>query len=149
LEYYPVFLDLRGKPVLVVGAGKVALRKTRALLDAGAKVTVVAPEWNPEFEALPVQLLRRQFASADVNGVHLVFAATDKRAVNHAASAAARARGIPANVADAREECDFLVPARVRRGALQIAISTSGEDPGKAAALRRTIEQFLDAAGLV
>ena len=59
--YYPVFFDLRGRPVLVVGAGKVALRKTRGLVEAGARVTVVAPRWEPEFERLPVTLVKRAF----------------------------------------------------------------------------------------
>lgn len=142
--YYPVFLDVRGKPVVVVGAGKVALRKTRGLLEAGARVTVVAPRCEPEFERLPVTLLRRAFKPTDLDGAFLAFTATDDREVNRAAARAARARGIPVNVADAREECDFLVPSRLRRGKLQVAVSTGGEDPRRAAAVRRRIEQLLD-----
>lgn len=141
--YYPVFFDLRGRPVLVVGAGKVALRKTRGLVEAGARVTVVAPRWEPEFERLPVTLVKRAFGERDVEGAFLVFAATDNREVNRAAGGAARARGIPANVADALPECDFLAPARVRRGNVQVAISTSGENPRLAAGLRRRIEEAL------
>src|SRR5512141_2325464 len=111
MRHYPVFLDLKDRPVLVAGAGKVALRKTRGLLDAGARVTVVAPDALPEFHSLPVRLLRRPFRPSDLAGAFLVFAATNDRAVNHAISAAARRRRIPANIADSPAECDFLVPA--------------------------------------
>lgn len=142
--YYPIFLDLRGKPVVVVGAGKVALRKTRGLVEAGARVTVVAPRWEPEFERLPVRLLRRGFEPADLEGAFLAFTATDDREVNRAAAQAARERGIPVNVADRRAECDFLVPSRLRRGPLQVAVSTGGEDPSRAVAVRRRIEKLLE-----
>jgi precorrin-2 dehydrogenase / sirohydrochlorin ferrochelatase len=142
--YYPVFFDLRGRPVLVVGAGKVALRKAMGLVEAGARVTVVAPRWEPAFEQLPVTLLRRAFEPADVEGAFLVFAAIDDRAVNRAAAILAKARGIPVNVADSPAECDFLAAARVRRGNLQVAISTGGEDPRRAVALRRRIAEILE-----
>jgi siroheme synthase-like protein len=140
---YPIFLDLAGKPVLVAGAGKVALRKTRGLLEAGARVTVVAPRWEPEFEQLPVCLRKRAVRVSDLRGARLVFTATSDRAANHAVAREARRRRIPVNVADAAGECDFLVPARVRRGPLQIAISTSGESPREAVAWKRRIEEML------
>jgi precorrin-2 dehydrogenase / sirohydrochlorin ferrochelatase len=143
VPYYPIFLDLVGKPVLVVGAGKVALRKTRGLLEAGAAVTVVAPRAVPEFAQLDITMRRRAFRSSDIRGAMLVFAATDDREVNHAVAQAAKRQGISVNVADARAECSFLVPARITRGNLQIAISTGGESPRVAAALRRKIEENL------
>ncbi len=132
--------------MLVVGAGKVALRKTRGLLEAGARVTVVAPRWAPEFVSLPVRLLRRRFRASDLRGVCLAFTATDDRRVNHRVAIEAKRRGIPVNVADAPGECDFLVPARVRSGHLQVAISTSGRSPRLAAELRRRIERVLATA---
>ena len=141
--YYPIFLDLGGKPVLVAGAGKVALRKTRGLLEAGARVTVVAPRAEPEFAGLPVNLRRRRFRASDLAGAMLAFAATDDRRVNRAVATAAKRRGIPVNVADARDECDFIVPSRITRGHLQVAVSTGGESPRLAAALRRKIEENL------
>ena len=143
MSYYPIFLDLTGKPVLIVGAGKVALRKAKGLLEAGAKVTVVAPRTEPEFATLGVILHRRKFRPADLLGAVLTFAATDDRRVNHAVMLAARRRGIPVNVADARDECSFIVPSRITRGNVQIAISTGGESPRLAAALRRKIEENL------
>jgi precorrin-2 dehydrogenase / sirohydrochlorin ferrochelatase len=143
VPYYPIFLDLEGKPVLVVGAGKVALRKTRGLLEAGAAVTVVAPRAEPEFGQLAVTMRQRAFRPSDIRGAVLVFAATDNRAVNQAVAQAAKRQGIPVNVADARAECSFIVPARITRGNVQIAISTGGESPRVAGALRRKIEENL------
>jgi siroheme synthase-like protein len=143
MRYYPIFLDLTGKPVLVVGAGKVALRKTKGLLEAGAAVTVVAPRAESEFVRLAVTMRRRVFRASDIRGAVLVFAATDDRTVNHAVAQAAQRQGIPVNVADARAECSFIVPARITRRNLQIAISTGGESPRVAAALRRKIEENL------
>lgn len=141
--HYPIFLDLRDRPVLVVGAGKVALRKTRGLLEAGARVTVVAPDYDPAFEALPVRLIRRRFRSSDLAGAVLVFAATNDRLTNHRIGVAARGRGMFANIADSGAECDFLVPARLLRSGVQIAVSTGGTDPRLAANLRRKLEQVL------
>src|SRR5689334_16865575 len=97
-NYYPIFLDLAGKPVVVAGAGKVALRKATGLLEAGAQVTVVSPRIKPEFEDLPLTIKRRRFRNADVEGAALVFAATNDRAVNHQVARAARRHGIPANI---------------------------------------------------
>ena len=143
MKYYPVFLDLKDRPVLVVGAGRVALRKTRGLLEAGARVTVVAPEWDPEFDSLPVRLVRRRFRAGDLGNCALVFAATDDRLTNHRIGIAARGKGLFANIADSAEECHFLVPARVQRGSLQIAISTGGENPRLSAELRAKLDEIL------
>jgi siroheme synthase-like protein len=143
MKHYPIFLSLKDRPVLVVGAGKVALRKTRGLLDAGARVTVVAPEWEREFESLPVRLVPRRFRASDLSGALLVFAATDDRLANHRIGVAAKGKGIFANIADSADECDFVVPARVQRGAVHIAIATGGENPRLSAELRRKLEDVL------
>jgi siroheme synthase-like protein len=143
LRHYPIFLDLKDRPVLVVGAGKVALRKTKGLLEAGARVTVVAPEWQPEFESLPLRMVRRLFRASDLSGAVLVFAATDDRLTNHRISIAAKGKGVFANIADSSAECDFLVPARVERDNMQFAISTGGESPRLAAEIRRKLEDLL------
>jgi siroheme synthase-like protein len=143
LTHYPIFLDLRGRAVLVAGAGKIALRKTRGLLEAGAQVTVVSPAWLPDFEALPLRLVRRRFRAPDLEGAALVFAATDDRAVNRRIGALAKRRAILANIADSAEECGFIVPARLERGGVQIAISTGGRSPRAAAELRRKLEALL------
>lgn len=143
MSYYPIFLQLADRPVLVVGGGKVALRKVRGLLEAGARVTVVAPACEPEFDSLPVRLLRRRFRASDLDGAVLAFAATSDRRVNRRVGVLAAERRIPANIADRAGECTFIVPARVTRGNVQIAISTGGENPRLAAALRRKLEEAL------
>jgi siroheme synthase-like protein len=142
-SYYPIFLDLRDRPVLVIGAGRVALRKTKGLLESAAKVTVVAPDVLPEFDDLPVRVLRRPFRAADLAGVVLVFAATADRQVNHRIGIAAKGRGVFANIADSAGECDFVVPARVNRGDVQVAISTGGESPRVSAELRKKLDAIL------
>jgi precorrin-2 dehydrogenase/sirohydrochlorin ferrochelatase len=143
LRHYPIFLDLKDRPVLVVGAGKVALRKVKGLLDAGARVTVVAPEWDTEFEDLRVRLVQRRFRASDLANCMLVFAATDDRLTNHRIGIAAKGKGVFANIADSAEECDFVVPARVQRNHVQIAVSTGGENPRLSAELRKTLEEIL------
>ncbi len=143
MKHYPIFLNLQDRPVLVVGAGKVALRKTRAIVDAGAQVTVVAPRSGPEFASLPVRMFRRRFRPSDLNNVALVFAATDDREVNRAIGLAARRRGIWANIADSAAECDFIVPARLERGIVQIAIATGGRNPRVSAQLRKQLKSVL------
>jgi siroheme synthase-like protein len=143
LKHYPIFLDLRDRPVLVVGAGKVALRKTRGLLEAGARVTVVAPEAEPEFRELNVRYVGRRFRASDLAGVMLVFAATDDRLTNHRIAIAAKGKGVFANIADSAEECDFVVPARLQRGGVQVAVSTGGENPRLSAELRKKLEEVL------
>jgi precorrin-2 dehydrogenase / sirohydrochlorin ferrochelatase len=142
--WYPVYLNLLDQPVLVIGAGKVALRKTRGLLEAGARVTVVSPRFHPEFEGLAIHRVQREFEPADLEGARLVFAATNARKVNQQAGELARTRGIPANIADAPGECGFFVPARINREDVQIAISTGGQSPSRAAGLRRKLEEWLD-----
>jgi siroheme synthase-like protein len=143
LHHYPVFLSLKDRPVLVVGAGKVALRKAKGLLEAGARVTAIAPAWEDEFESLPVRLVRRRFRASDLAGCVLVFAATNDRLTNHRVGVAAKGKGIFANIADSAAECDFLVPARMRRDNVQIAVSTGGENPRLSAELRRKLEGVL------
>ena len=129
--------------MLVVGAGKVALRKTRSLVEAGARVTVVSPECEPEFEELPVRLVRRGFRASDLANALLVFAATNDRLTNHRIGIAAKGRGVFANISDSPEESGFVVPARVNGADLQIAISTGVDNPRLSAELRRQLEELL------
>lgn len=146
-DLYPVFLDLRGCPCLVVGAGPVAERKVASLLSSGALVTVVAPEATQvlaaQAEAGEFVWLRRPFEPGDLDGVRLAFVATSRPEVNRLASWEARARGVWRNVADAPSECDFQVPAVVRRGPVSVAVSTAGSSPALAARVRDAV-----AAGL-
>jgi precorrin-2 dehydrogenase/sirohydrochlorin ferrochelatase len=146
--YYPIFLQLERVPVVVVGAGRVALRKVRGLVEAGAVVTVVSPEGEPEFAELPVKWVKRAFQAEDLSGARLVFAATNDREVNRAIRDEAESLGIWVNVADSLEECGFIVPSRAQRGDVQVAVSTSGKSPRLAVRLRQKIEAMLEEDGI-
>lgn len=138
-----VCLDLRGQRCLVVGGGRIATEKVLGLLDAGAEVTVVAPEIDGELAALPVELQRRRFRRSDVVGRFLVIAATDDRLVNAAVSTSARDRNVPCNVADDPELCSFILPAIVREGSIVAGVSTGGASPALAQRLRSEIAQLI------
>jgi uroporphyrin-III C-methyltransferase/precorrin-2 dehydrogenase/sirohydrochlorin ferrochelatase len=146
---YPVMLSLRGRPVLVVGGGEVALRKIEGVLAEGARVAVTAPEVVPAIAALAdrgeIDLRRRAHAEGDVAGFALVFAATDDRAVNARVFAEGQAAGIWVNVADDPDLCSFHLPARVQRGALQLAIASRGGAPFVVRRLRQVLERRLGA----
>jgi uroporphyrin-III C-methyltransferase/precorrin-2 dehydrogenase/sirohydrochlorin ferrochelatase len=148
MRYFPLFLDLAGKPVLLVGGGEIAARKFALLHEAGAVVTVVAPSLGAEMAAAvaagEVSQLARRFEPADVSGVWLVVAATDDRAVNAAVATAANAARIPCNVVDDRELSSFIMPAIIDRSPVQIAVSTGGTSPVLARLIRERLETLLD-----
>ena len=145
MKTYPIFVLLEDKPCLVVGGGSVGERKVLDLLEAGARVTVLSKDLTPTLTKLAqtgeIRYLNEPFIPEQVNGMVLVLAATDDREVNARVSAAAQARGILVNVADAPEYCNFIVPAQVRRGELTLAISTGGASPAVAQKLRQELEQ--------
>ena len=145
---FPAFLDLRGRPVLVVGGGVVARRKIAALLPTGAEVRVGSPALDPEVAALVeagrVMHLDGLFRTDWLDGVWLVIAATDDADTNRIVAEAADARRIWANVVDDAPLCSFQVPARIERGPLQIAISSGGGAPMLARHLRERLETDLD-----
>jgi precorrin-2 dehydrogenase / sirohydrochlorin ferrochelatase len=124
----------------VVGGGAVATRKARKLLQAGAEVAVVSPEVLPELEGMGVETSRRPYEYGDLEGADLAFAATDSREVNAAVAREARERGVRVNVADRPSEGDFAVPSTLRRGGLQVAVSTGGASPTLARRIRDELE---------
>jgi uroporphyrin-III C-methyltransferase/precorrin-2 dehydrogenase/sirohydrochlorin ferrochelatase len=142
---YPVMLSVRERRVLVVGGGEVALRKIEGLLAEGARLTVVAPDVVPAIEELAgrgaFELRRRPYASGDAAGFTLVFAATDDRTVNERVHTEARDLGIWVNVADVPDLCTFHLPARVHRGALQLAVASDGGAPFVVRRLRQMLER--------
>jgi siroheme synthase-like protein len=146
-EAYPVFLDVRGSSVLVVGAGSVGTRKAEGLLRCAARVTVVAPQASGRLEELAsrhaLEWERREFAEGDVEGRSLVFAATPAREVNARVAAACRRRGIWVNVADTPDLCSFILPAVLDRAPLRVAVSTAGACPAYAQELRRRLEEWI------
>jgi len=145
---FPIFLKLMDRPCLVIGADAVAAAKVKSLLDAGARVTVVAPRAIWEVERLAagneIQWLPREFQPADLDGAFLVIAATSDSGVNGRVFNEAKRREIICNAVDDPPNCDFYFPAIVRRGDLQIAISTAGESPALAQRLRQALEACFD-----
>ncbi len=145
---YPVFLNLEDKLCVVVGAGRVAERRVRGLCNASARVRVVGITATEGILKLAdedaLHLYQRAFEPGDLDGSALVIAATDHAGVNRAVQAAAKCRGILFCGADRHTDSDFIVPAVVRRGDLQVAISTGGNSPAYAVLLRREIEAFLE-----
>lgn len=145
---FPLFADLRGRTVLVVGGGAVAQRKAAALLDAGARVRLGAPRLNPTLAdwaaAGRIEHLAGEFVAAWLDDAWLAVAATDDEAVNRAVAAAGEARRVWVNVVDDVAGSSFHVPARVERGPVQIAISSGGGAPMLARHLREKLETELD-----
>ena len=138
--YLPIFIDLRGKPVVVVGGGIVAARKIESLLKAGAQVKVIAPVVTDEiasFEDLEIE--PREYEEDDLEGAFLVVAATDDEKINRAVSEEAAQRRIFCNVVDRPELCSFIVPSVVERGPIKVAISTGGLSPALSRRLRLII----------
>jgi precorrin-2 dehydrogenase / sirohydrochlorin ferrochelatase len=143
-KYYPIFVDIEKSEVLVVGGGSVALRKIETLLEHGAHVNVLSRKLHPALEALlsegRIRLLGSEFTPSHLDGMRMVIAATDDKETNRRVSTAAREAGLPINAVDQPSDCTFIVPAVVRRGALTIAVSTSGNSPALAAKIRRQLE---------
>jgi uroporphyrin-III C-methyltransferase/precorrin-2 dehydrogenase/sirohydrochlorin ferrochelatase len=142
MAVFPVFLKLTGRRVLVVGGGPVAAGKLRALLDAEAAVTVVAPDVVDAIAAAPVQVLRREFTPEDLDGAWYAVAAAPPQ-VNRAVSAAAHARGIFVNAVDDVENASAYAGAVLTRAGVTIALSTDGEAPALAGLLREALEAVL------
>lgn len=144
IRYFPINLDIRARPVVVVGGGLVAARKCAALLDAGARVTVIAPDLIEGLAKMAshgrIRHVARPFAPDDLAGAFLVFAATDSTEVNRTVAREATARAILVDVADAPRLGSVTLPAVMRRGALQIAVSTGGKSPALARLIRDQLE---------
>jgi len=147
MDFFPIFLNLRDQTVLVIGAGSVAERKARLLLQASAKVRVVAIELNPQFilwqQQGLIQHLGRDYDASLLQGARLVFAASNDRDLNAQVYFDAEKAGIWANVVDEPAQCRFISPAIIDRSPVQIAISTGGSSPVLARVIRGWIERLL------
>ncbi|HDZ8855454.1 TPA: uroporphyrinogen-III C-methyltransferase [Aeromonas dhakensis] len=147
MDYLPIFCRLDNKPVLLVGGGEVAQRKARLLLDAGAQLTVVAPDLDPELAELAangtIEWLDAEFAPAQLAGKWLVVAATDRREVNALVYQSANMARIFANVVDDPKRSSFIMPSIIDRSPLMVAISSGGKAPVLARLLREKLEALL------
>jgi precorrin-2 dehydrogenase / sirohydrochlorin ferrochelatase len=147
---FPLFLKLEGRVCLVVGGGPEVAGKIPGLLASGAQVRIVAPQVTEAIRRLTdensVIWYARQFEPGDLDGVALAIALDDDDAVNAEVYREATARGVLCNVVDQPDRCHFYYPAVVRRGQLQIAISTGGVSPALASQIRRDLEEQFDSA---
>ena len=147
MGYYPIFVEMAGRCVLLVGGGHVADEKLGKLVDAAAEVTIVAPGLIETVRAFVddgrATWWPRAYEPGDVTGFELVMVATDDGAVNAAVAAEAREQGIWVNAADDVENCDFILPSLAKRGRIAIAASTGGSSPALARWLRERLEEFI------
>jgi len=147
MRYYPIYLDLKERAVLVVGGGVVAEGKTEQLIEAGARVRIVSPALTERLSAWVERGVIRHrlgiFNEDDLVGVTLVISATDDQAVNEAVARSAAKRGLLCNVVDQPALCSFITPALVTRGDLQISISTGGGSPALAQRVKREVAALI------
>jgi precorrin-2 dehydrogenase/sirohydrochlorin ferrochelatase len=144
MRYYPVNLDIRNRPCIVIGGGRVGTRKVNTLLDCGAGVTVVSPAVTTPLAGLAASrkicLKQRAYRSADLDGMFLVIGATNDEALNRRVNADAEQRNMLCNIADRPAICNFILPAIVQRKDFMLAISTAGKSPAFAKHVRKQLE---------
>jgi len=143
-DLYPIFTDIYGRSVIVIGGGRIAERKVAALLEAGGRVTVISPTFTDPLirlgETGQIQLIKRSYREGDLEGAWLVIAATGDEQVNRTIHREAQTKQIFCNVVDVPDLCSFQVPAVIRRGSLQIAVSTGGLSPALARQIRLKLQ---------
>jgi len=147
ITYYPIFLNLQDRRCVVIGGGKVALRKIKVLLDCEAKVTMISPEPHPEIVRLSkkkvIRLIQRDYRKEDLNDAAIVFACTDVKETNRRVAEDSKKRRVPVNVTDDPGLSEFIIPSFFRRGDLTIAVSTAGVSPALAKKIRKNLEKRL------
>jgi precorrin-2 dehydrogenase len=145
--YFPVYLDLKGKRVVVIGGGEIAERKVTALAETGALITVISPDATSHLALLAhnksIELHRRPYCPGDCKDAVLILSATDDSETSKMVWEEANRLGVLVNTADQPDLCDFIMPAVVRRSDLTVAISTGGASPALAATLKRKIENII------
>jgi len=147
MAYYPIFVEMQDRRCVVIGGGREGQRKVDGLLAAGAKVTVIAPELTPALQAMldqgEIEHIDREYQQGDIEGYEVCMVATDDGAVNAEVSAEGKRRGVWVNAADDPPNCDFILPAVIRRGSITLAASTGGGSPALARRLREELDAYL------
>lgn len=148
MAYFPMFVDLKGKKIIVIGGGKVAYRKVTKLLPFEAEITVIAPDICFEIQELlndnsNLILKNRNFETEDIKNAFLVISATNNNSTNQQVAQICKSQNIPINSVDDIENCTFLFPALIKKESLVIGCSTSGKVPDIAAFIKNAIEQDL------
>ena len=145
--YYPIYIDIEDRSVVIIGGGNVCARKAETMMKYGARVTIVSPEFTDEIEGWAAEgclkLQRKQYEDADLEGANLVIASTDDQRVNEQVAADCRRRRIPVNVVDVTPLCEFIVPAIIESGSIQIAVSTGGKSPAIARTLKEDLQRMI------
>ncbi len=145
--YYPIYIDIEDHDVLIVGGGNVCARKAETMMKYGARVTVVSPQFNEEIEQWArdgvLSIRRKEYEKSDIDGTSIVIASTDDPCVNARVARDCRRRKIPVNVVDVTHLCEFIVPAIVERGSIQIAVSTGGKSPALARTLKEDLQKLI------
>jgi precorrin-2 dehydrogenase len=146
MSYYPIFLNLSGQRCLIIGGGTVAERKVVGLLEAGASITVVSPELTPMLKDLAqekkIRHFMRDYRKGDLSGYRLAFVATDDAQVNRAVYEEAQESNVFMNAADDPAHCDFILPSVLRRGELQVAVSSGASSPALSRSIREELENY-------
>ena len=145
--YYPIYIDIENREVVIIGGGNVCARKAETMMKYGARVTVVSPELTEEIEEWARQgrlaIRRKRYDHSDIAGANLVIASTDDPLVNEQVAHDCRARRIPVNVVDVTPLCEFIVPAIIEKGSIQIAVSTGGKSPAIARTLKEDLQRLI------
>jgi precorrin-2 dehydrogenase / sirohydrochlorin ferrochelatase len=145
--YYPIYLDIENRSVVIIGGGNVCARKAETMMKYGARVTIVSPEFTDEIEQWAregcLALQRKHYDASDLDGANIVIASTDIQSVNEQIAADCRARRIPVNVVDVTPLCEFIVPAIIESGSIQIAVSTGGKSPALARTLKEDLQRSI------
>lgn len=147
-QYFPLFVDISDKKIVVVGAGKIAARRVKILVDFGAAIVVVAPQISPELEQMEqehkITIIRREYQREDIYDAWMVLATTDNHKLNEEIYSVAKCLGALVNVASNREKCDFHFPGIVKKDSYVVGINASGKDHHGAAVLREKISEVLE-----
>ncbi|MEX0787025.1 MAG: bifunctional precorrin-2 dehydrogenase/sirohydrochlorin ferrochelatase [Dehalococcoidia bacterium] len=147
MAYYPIFVEMEGRRCVVIGGGREAQRKVEGLLAAGAKVVVIAPALTKALKGMleqnEIEHIEREYQPGDVEGYEVCMVATDDGAVNAEVSAEGKRIGVWVNAADDPPNCDFILPAIIRRGSITLAASTGGGSPALARRLREELDAYL------
>jgi precorrin-2 dehydrogenase/sirohydrochlorin ferrochelatase len=145
--YYPIFLDIEDRDVVIIGGGPVCERKAETMMKYGARVTVVAPEFTEQItqwaKAGALKTRKKKYDATDLDGASIVIASTDDESVNTEIASDCRKRKIPVNVVDVTHLCEFIVPAIVEQGSIQLAVSTGGKSPALARTLKEDLQKFV------
>lgn len=144
MSYFPMFVELKGVHCLIVGGGRIALRKAEVLLDFGAEITLIASDIIEEILALKaVHCVIKEFDAADLLGKGLVVAATDDKELNHQIADACMERRIPVNAVDQMEDCSFIFPAYLKKGEVVSAFSSGGQSPVVTQYLKKEVKPLM------